>query len=142
MKKVIAVFVGALMGFSAALLTAPGEANAGVLDELRSRGLGKWVDTYVGEDRDGKVYYKRKASRDEQSSTSKVAKSSNKKALKTSTAKQGQKAALSPKSKTTKAKGKTLKSAAKTKKKNKWSSKLKDGKGSISKRLASYGIGN
>lgn len=47
--SLLALLAGAL------LVTAP--ASAGVLDELRNRGLGKWVDTYV-EEKNGEVQLK------------------------------------------------------------------------------------
>lgn len=55
-KAVKAAATGALAGLAMLALT-PAVASAGVLDELRSRGLGKWVDEYV-EEKNGDVQLK------------------------------------------------------------------------------------
>lgn len=154
MKKVLAVLVSAMIGFSAALLTAPAEANAGVLDDLRSRGLGKWVDTYVGEDKNGKVYYKGKKNTGDAKAKTNSTKSLKSKSSKAK--KSGSKGKLSANSKLKSKKLKTAKTSktfktsksgksgkiAKSKKgeKNSLVSKWKNNKGSISDRLAYYGI--
>jgi hypothetical protein len=148
MKKIFAVFVSALVGFSAALLTAPAYAEAGVLDELRSRGVDKWVEPYIGEDKNGKVYYKKKSSSSDNkaTTTNKKLKRSLKKSGKSSKSLKkwtGNKKLTTKKLTTKKLSTKKLAKASgkKKKKKSKWLSKWKsNGNSNVSDRLASYGI--
>lgn len=156
MKNLLAVIASALVGFSTAMLTAPASAEAGVLDELRSRGVEKWVEPYIAEDKNGKVYYKKKSSGSNDNATpanNKLKKSLKKskkssKALKESNRSKkltsrtsGAKKLTNKKLTNKKLTNKKLAKRSGKKKKSKWLSKWKnDGKSTLSNRLASYGI--
>ncbi len=101
MKRTFSGLAMVAAGFAMMVAAIPGSAQAGsVVDDLRSRGLGKWVDRYVEEDDKGKVSYK-----SSKSTTSSDSKSTSA-------------PAKTPTTKTLKAKAPTSKSLKKVSKKN------------------------
>ena len=143
----------------AMMAAAPDTAQAGsVVDELRSRGLGTWVDRYVEEDSNGKVSYKSSKSNTTATAPAKApakktlkAKAPKKKALKTTAKKKSTKARSLKSASKKKASKKKVATRKLSKKKiakknstNRVASNTKKKKykvpSSVKDRLASYGI--
>jgi len=101
MKRTISGLAMVAAGFAMMVAANPGSAHAGgVVDDLRARGLGKWVDRYVEEDDKGKVSYKSSTSPDSKATAAPAkkpttrtlkAKAPTSKALKRVTKKKGKK---------------------------------------------------